>query len=151
MTVSPMGLQLFKGSKPVETLLYQNMRGWADENGDTLVVELSGGSNVYATPEAKAITDKMTEHAKALAAAQKAAGPTPTTTPSIAASGDSPMAMSGGEAPAPRKKQSMRRRMSVIASGGMRVDSPRALPETEMYDATQGKKKVQLQVGSMAL
>merc|ERR1711969_324233 len=45
----------------------------------------------------------------------------------------------------------MRRRMSVIASGGMRVDSPRALPETEMYDAAQGKKKVQLQVGSMAL
>ena len=44
MTVSAMGLQLFKGAKPVETLLYQNMRGWADENGDTLVVGNLGDS-----------------------------------------------------------------------------------------------------------
>lgn len=72
MSVGTMGLRLFKGGKPVETLLYQDIMDWGDD-GDEILLELQNGTQkVFTTSEASAVAGKMTEHAKALGAVQRA-------------------------------------------------------------------------------
>ena len=57
------GLRTFKAGKLVETLLYQDMQGWA-ELDDALSIDLQDGTQkAFTTPEGGAIADRMTEHA----------------------------------------------------------------------------------------
>ena len=63
LSVGTMGLRTFKGGTPVETLLYQDMQGWA-ELDDALSIDLQDGTQkAFTTPEGGAIADRMTEHA----------------------------------------------------------------------------------------
>eukprot|EP01046_Picozoa_sp_COSAG06_P012103 COSAG06_NODE_699_length_12972_cov_41.323390_7_plen_366_part_00 len=122
-----------------------------------MVELMNGESNIYSTADGVAteIINKMTANAKALAKAAKEAG--------------TPLAPTASPGTAP--KRSARRRMSVIASGGVRkadgdsglgsgateeqkakkYEAKQRVPDADAAAGEKSKRKVELQVGAQAL